>query len=90
MSGGSTLHAFCAHDMRGTIYHSHKESLILDRTDDERHTGHMHYEAGRELHCTIIHSSEHHYCVYLQHVMYLFHYHCLLCDLEEKKMSNEN
>lgn len=23
--------------------------------------------------------------MYLQHVMYLFHYHCLLCDLEKVK-----
>lgn len=46
----------------------------------------MRNEAGRELKYIIIHSSEHHYCMYLQHVMYLFHYHCLLCDLEKCKM----
>lgn len=39
----------------------------------------------RQVKYTSIHVSEHCYCMYQQHIMYLFHYHRLFCDLENVK-----
>lgn len=83
---GKHLRTICAQDMRGTIYLCHRKSLILDRWQiQDIVTPVTCNEAGQEPKSTITHNSEHHCCMYLQHVMYLFHYHSLLCDLEKVK-----
>lgn len=43
-------------------------------------------EQAESINILSIHSSKYSYSMYLQHVMYLFHHHCLLCDLEKCKM----